>query len=393
MILFYLALSGLLCLAEGQGPYVNAPTCAKTGRSCISGEAECVGGKCQCKDPYTWGSGNFRCYKNTTHACELKNDPVVINYWKQQDQFPLPCRYLAAYLTMDMKSQSGEIIGGCDFLIYAFNSKDRGKFHVSGFDISLYLDYIPGRTREFSYRQVATAKNNVNTAASYGKIGRASPFVPDGTDDISYSDTANGIYIQKGWDNVNNRFFFTVVGCGVTVSLVPYDSGLRGSQKQVPGLSISASGENFNDIFRSICKGPSSWRDEQVPGVIVPTLSNASSLLLTAFLSRTAQNQPDDNDGQCAETSTILQSCESYRQKLAMHHCDWMFSRTHFIKCYDKTTGSKDLLKLFKMCVNSWCNNQPCTDAISAITTSGCGSVPLVPELSSFLQGSKCPAS
>ncbi|GFO43696.1 polyprotein [Plakobranchus ocellatus] len=46
-------------------------------------------------------------------------------------------------------------------------------------------------------------------AGSYGKIGTADPFVPEGSDDMTYSDTTNGVYIQRGWDNVNNRFFFT----------------------------------------------------------------------------------------------------------------------------------------------------------------------------------------
>ncbi|GFO43701.1 hypothetical protein PoB_007020600 [Plakobranchus ocellatus] len=329
----------------------------------------------------------------STYACEIKNDPTVMTFFRQREQFPYPCRYLATYLTTHLKNQSGKTIGVCEVLVYGFNSKDRGKLYVSGFDVALFIEYTPGGLREFSYRQVATAKNNVNTAASYGKIGTADPFVPDGTDDMTYSDTTKGVYIQRGWDNVNNRFFFTVVGCGVTVSLVPYDSGLRGSQKQVPGLSISALGDNFVGFIFTVCYGPPSWSHEQIPGVVVPPLTNTSSLLLSEFLSGEIQNQPDDNDGQCLEAAKILQRCKSYRRKLAMHHCDWMFSRTHFIKCYDKTTGSKDLMKLFKMCVNSWCSNQPCTDAISAITTSGCGNIPLVPELSSFLQGSKCPTS
>ncbi|GFO43721.1 hypothetical protein PoB_007022600 [Plakobranchus ocellatus] len=124
-------------------------------------------------------------------------------------------------------------------LFFAFNSKDRGKFYVSGFDVALALHYTNGPTVEFSYRQVATAKNNINTASTTGKRDAFIPFVPNGTDDVSYTDAANGVYIDKGWDNQNNRYFFTVVGCSVTITLVPYDSALRGLQKQVPGLSVS----------------------------------------------------------------------------------------------------------------------------------------------------------
>ncbi|GFO43717.1 reverse transcriptase-like protein [Plakobranchus ocellatus] len=185
-------------------------------------------------------------------------------------------------------------------------------------------------------------------ASTSGKRGASIPFVPDGKDDVSYRDTANGVYIDKGWDNQNNRYFFSVVGCNVTITLVPYDSGLRGLQKQVPGLSLS--------LLQPRC-------------------------------------EPDDNDGQCAEASRILIYCQKHRKRLAMKNCDWMFFRTHFIKCYDKTTGSKDLMKLFNMCASSWCTNRPCTNAINAIRASGCANVPSVPEMSAFLQGNYCPVS
>ncbi|GFO43727.1 hypothetical protein PoB_007023200 [Plakobranchus ocellatus] len=139
--------------------------------------------------------------------------------------------------------------------------------------------------------------------------------------------------------------------------------------------------------------GPSSLGYTSLGSVQEPGLSNSSTLLFRELIRGTDQNQPDDNDGQCAEISRILGDCHRTRYRQAMKNCDWMFSRTHFIKCYDKTTGSKDLMKLFNMCASSWCTNRPCTDAINAIRASGCANVPSVPEMSAFLQGNKCPAS
>ncbi|GFO43715.1 napsin a aspartic peptidase [Plakobranchus ocellatus] len=340
------------------------------------------------------GPWRLQVLPNSTLSCEIKNDPIVTNFDGDPAPLPYPCRYMVSDLMTIMKSQSGNDIGFCEFRVFAFNSKDRGKFYVSGFDVAMALYYNDGPTVQFSYRQVATAKNNINTASTTGKRNAFIPFVPDGTDDVSYTDAANGVYIDKGWDNQNNRYFFTVVGCSVTITLVPYDSGLRGLQKQVPGLSLSLSQPRLEHfVGTTACLGPKSLGYMSLADIQQPTLSNSSSFLLQTFTNAEEQNQPDDNDGQCAEASRILNDCQRTRKRLAMKNCDWMFSRTHFIKCYDKTTGSKDLMKLFNMCVTSWCTNRPCTNAINAIRASGCANVPSVPEMSAFLQGNKCPAS
>ncbi|GFN88300.1 hypothetical protein PoB_001480600 [Plakobranchus ocellatus] len=141
-----------------------------------------------------------------THACEIKNDPSLKSFGKEEKSFPFPCRYLATHVKTSMLSSSGNTVGSCEAWVYAFNSKAKGKLFVSGFDVGIVFNFNVGFAIEYSFRQFATADDNVNN--------------------VSIIDV----------DNVNNA-----KGCGLDIFFVPFDSALKLRQKQMPGLSVAVS--------------------------------------------------------------------------------------------------------------------------------------------------------
>ncbi|GFO34012.1 hypothetical protein PoB_006051700 [Plakobranchus ocellatus] len=176
---------------------------------------------------------------SATQFCEIKNDPSLQTYSNEADQFPFPCRYLASHVRTDLISMYGNTIGVCEARVYAFNSKSKGKFYVSGFDVGItFITYNPPNATRFSYRRFVTTANHVNTASRNGHIGQAVPFIHDGTQNITFQ-TSDGIGLTSSYQNTNNRFVFKALGCGITVSLVPYDSVLRLIQPQIPGLTVA----------------------------------------------------------------------------------------------------------------------------------------------------------
>ncbi|GFO11716.1 hypothetical protein PoB_003822100 [Plakobranchus ocellatus] len=247
MILILLAFAGLLPVVHGQGPFANAATCASTNRSCVNGEATCVGERCVCQSPFQWGHGDFRCYKKDWVGCELKNDPTLIGFNKELANFPYPCRYLVADSFTEIKSPTNDTkYGYCLTQVFAFNLKDKGKFYVAGFDVGLSIAYNSlGPVFDYSFRQTAVANNNVNTAQSLGYMDQSRPFVPGSSDNImQYMDNLHDVYVYNEYDSANNRYHFRIDGCGVDISFVPYDTGLRRAQKQVPGLSVRIANRN-----------------------------------------------------------------------------------------------------------------------------------------------------
>ncbi|GFN81830.1 hypothetical protein PoB_000833600, partial [Plakobranchus ocellatus] len=186
-----------------------------------------------------------------------------------------------------------------------------------------------------------------------GLMGQSYPFVANGTDIVQFSDSNNDVGLTIDWDEFNNRFTYKAKGCGLDIFFVPFDSALKLKQKQMPGLSVAVSELN-NPQFASndhvMCLPPPAYNGgKMLKDIEDPFLTQEQSLLLRAFKSAQPQNQPHSDGGQCSATSSVLNSCLGDRQRQAINNCDWMFSRAGFLKCYDKTPGSKHILELFKM--------------------------------------------
>ncbi|GFO26222.1 hypothetical protein PoB_005272700 [Plakobranchus ocellatus] len=359
--------------------YVSRGICGNLNRTCISGEASCVGDRCVCGPQFHWGKGEFACYPKTTVACEIKNDPSLKTFAKEEKPFPFPCRYLAADVRSALLSGNGSNIGYCEARVWAYNSKSKGKYFVSGFDlgIKMYTSLFGGfEVINYSYRLAATASNNVNSMTQFGRTGQSYPFVVGGDELIRLDFVDYNVGFRFDFDSNNNRYIVRPTGCGIDINFVPYDTTLRMSQKQVPGLSIAVSETNspqFRNQNNAMCLAPSAYGGLSLSGITAAPMTEEQALVLRAFTSSQPQNQPDSDNGQCNAVRSVLTGCQSQRQKQAMVNCYWMFAEPR--------------------CVESWCQNQPCTSAISAIQTAGCNNVENVSELTPFMAGSMCPNS
>ncbi|KAK3742190.1 hypothetical protein RRG08_056548 [Elysia crispata] len=388
-------------LAAPNDPYALNPTCGQTGRSCIQTEGKCQNGGCVCWNPwgYTWGIGDFRCYKQNQRGCEIKNDPKLTTFDRETESFPFPCRYLASHVRPQLKDRHGNVIGYCEAKVYGMNAKINGKMVVMGFDVALRLVYTQSNNIvQSSFRHYGIASNNVNNVQSYGKNGAFLPFVPDGSENIEYRDSPNGVRVDTDWDRRDNRLSYLVTGCGIKVTFVPYDKGLHLAQKQVPGLAISVD-KTYQPQWlsgdKAMCLVPKSDGGQNIRDIKEENLNRERSLLLRAFKNQPEQNLPFSTNGatnvECTTVGTILNSCPPARQRQAIRNCDWILKEPHFMKCYDNTRGSPNLLRLFRSCVTAWCRNRPCTETITAIRNSGCGAINNVPHLPGFMAGNFCP--
>ncbi|GFN86580.1 G patch domain-containing protein 1-like [Plakobranchus ocellatus] len=395
MLLFCLLCLSFLSAAVGDPPpYATRPTCGNTNRTCIAGQATCVDSKCKCGSQYQRGKGNFGCYVDTTQSCEIKNDPSLQTYSNEADQFPFPCRYLASHVRTDLISMYGNTIGICEARIYAFNSKSKGKFYVSGFDVGItFITYSPPNATSFSYRRFVTTANHVNTASSNGHIGQAVPFIHDGTQNITFQ-TSDGIGLTSSYQNTNNRFVFKNVSqqqrltvdlrrvkpanykllvfrglemrtlCCLALFVRAKISGLsalpmcfaRGPLTRIalawPPISVYPPLPNhhkrtytFSDpTFLSpdavMCLPKPAYGGQLLEDIQEPSLTVEESLLLRAFLSDQPQNQPHPDDGQCSAISSILAGCKVSSRRLGIKRCSWMLKRVPFVKCYDNTPGA-----------------------------------------------------
>ncbi|GFO11713.1 hypothetical protein PoB_003821800 [Plakobranchus ocellatus] len=141
-----------------------------------------------------------------------------------------------------------------------------------------------------------------------------------------------------------------------------------------------------------MCMAANGVGGQQLANLRIPPLDDVTGLIMKAFLSDFPQHQPEPNDNKCSEISFILKGCDPMLRAYGVKKCSWMFSSAHFLKCYDDTISARKVLNLFKMCVQSWCQFNPCTAAITAITDAGCGNLNAnVPELSDFMDGQLCP--
>ncbi|RUS84117.1 hypothetical protein EGW08_008091, partial [Elysia chlorotica] len=333
-------------------------------------------------------------------GCELKNDPQLTTYDRETVNFPFPCRYLASHVKPSLIDRHGNVIGYCEAKVYGMNAKYDGKMFVMGFDVALKIVYTQNnKIVESSYRQYGSADNNENDVVAFGKNGAWAPFVPDGTDDISYKDAPKGIQIDTHWDHRVNRFSYTVTGCGLKVTFVPYDRSLKLNQRQVPGLSVSVLNTHAPEHLSptdAVCMVPTAAGGHTLNDITLLGLSQERSVLLRAFKNQPTQNLPFPVDGssnaQCSAIGDILNNCQLARQKEAISNCDWILKNPHFMKCYDRERGSPHLISLFKSCVEAWCVNRPCTDTIDSITNKGCNAIGKVPRLASFVAGVMCPS-
>ncbi|GFS13039.1 hypothetical protein ElyMa_003127300 [Elysia marginata] len=99
----------------------------------------------------------------------------------------------------------------------------------------------------------------------------------------------------------------------------------------------------------------------------------------------------EPESSKCQVISTRLGSCQVTRRKIAAKRCDWILKDVQFSKCIESVSATEQL-DLFKICVNAWCNNRHCNEAIQRIRQSGCHQINGVPEMASFLAGAKCPS-
>ncbi|GFS13028.1 hypothetical protein ElyMa_003127000 [Elysia marginata] len=275
---------------------MGSPTCGNSGRTCIDSEATCVGNKCVCKKQLglTRGKGDFRCYPQNVHKCEIKSDPSLITFNGETSNFPFPCRYLATHVSTFMKDKAGNHIGLCETKIYGFNRRVKGKWYVYGFDATVRLDYdtVPPKSDFISsFRHYGVSSSYKNTVGKSGVSGQWDSFT-SGNGGVPYLDHVNGVKILFTWDNVNNRFVYTVEGCGIQVTHVPFDTHELLKQKQVPGLSISVHKDNepmWLSMDKVMCLAPKKSGGHLFKDIKEATLNIERSLLLRAFRSSTAQ--------------------------------------------------------------------------------------------------------
>ncbi|GFN86581.1 hypothetical protein PoB_001308700 [Plakobranchus ocellatus] len=452
MLLFHLLCLGLLSAAGAlvaPPQFATRPICPDTNRTCVAGEAVCTGGRCNCLNDFPHGKGNFRCYPEATLSCEIKNDPSLQTFSGEGEAFPFPCRYLASHVQTILLNKLGQPIGTCEARIYAFNSKSKGKIYVSGFDIGITYTFTGSpNSVPYSFRQFATTDNSLNYESSAGFIGQALPFKPDGTDSVDFHNYGTGVHQAVSYEIANNRYRFQVTSracsdwpgnfshisnqfvltlkvtslthplcsasqgnfsnipiqlvltgqapaCGIDIGFVPFDRALRLGQHQIPGLAIAISELNVptflspNDVM---CLPKVDNGGELFKDIKRPSLSIEESLVLRAFKSAQPQNQVHSDNGECTAISNTLNDCQQNRQNQGIRKCHWILRNAKFMKCYDNTPGAQRLLALYRSCVASWCNNRACTQAITNIQQSGCAFLADVPELSSFINGNRCPS-
>ncbi|GFN86577.1 hypothetical protein PoB_001308300 [Plakobranchus ocellatus] len=280
--------------------------------------------------------------------------------------------------------------------IYAFHSKSKGKVYVAGFDVGITYTYTGSQNgAAYSFRQFATTDNSLNYESAFGYFGQAYPFKPDGLHSVNLKDYDNVVYQSVSYEQANNRYRFQAANCGIDIGFVPFDRALRLGQHQIPGLAIAISELNmptFLSLDDVMCLPKVDNGGELFKDIKRPSLSIEESLVLRAFKSAQPQNQVHSDNGECTAISNTLNDCQQNRQNQGIRKCHWILRNAKFMKCYDNTPGAQRLLALYRSCVASWCNNRACTQAITNIQQSGCAFLADVPELSSFINGNRCPS-
>ncbi|GFO34010.1 hypothetical protein PoB_006051500 [Plakobranchus ocellatus] len=275
--------------------------------------------------------------------------------------------------------------------IYATNYKYKGKIFVFGFDIGITYNYTGSQDNAaYSFRQRAFAENNINFVSSSGFVGQAFPFRPFGLDSVDFHNYDTGVHQAVSHEIANNRFRFQAPACGIDIGFVPFDLVLRLGQHQMPGLAIAISEMNvptFLSLNDVMCLPKVDNGGELFKDIKRPSLSIEESLLLRAFKS----SQIHWDEDQCTAISSTLNDCQQNRQNQGIRKCHWILREAKFMKCYDKMYGAERLLALYHSCVDSWCKNRACIQAITNIKESGCAFLTDVPELTSFINGSGCP--
>ncbi|GFR77457.1 hypothetical protein ElyMa_003968700 [Elysia marginata] len=379
----------ILFLALFAVSFAQNNVCDSRGRSCIVGKAECIGGKCVCQAPNTWGDGAFNCYKPNEVAAQVLNDPVLTNFNNESLEFPFPCRYLTTHFINDMMV-GGNKIGTCEFMIYSFNAKKRGKFFLHGYDVATALRYDSGEVVKMSSRHYGVAKYGVYHFKNRAILGEFNQDGPWRDDRIRYADEANKVYVFGGRDVPNNQHIYSAEQCGLRVTFVPYDIKDRRAQPSMPGISISVN-TNYNTRWLS--------RDEVValpPGVSfadkqINQLSIEQSMFVRAFKTPFVQNQPMKDKGKCDATKKAFHKCTRPEVRKAMTNCYWILNQPRFMYCFDKSRSARNILRLFSTCIKVFCGSAKCSKVQDMIIKSGCDSVRDIPELPGFMNGDFCP--
>ncbi|RUS84120.1 hypothetical protein EGW08_008094 [Elysia chlorotica] len=365
-----------------------ADVCDKRGRSCIVGKADCSNAKCVCKAPFTWGDGAFNCYEPTTVAAEVFNDPELVNFNGERLSFPFPCRYLTTHFINDL-IVGGQKIGTCEFMIYSFNAKKRGKFYLHGYDVAVNLKYNHGSVVKMSSRHYGVAKYGIYHFKNRGVIGEFNQNGPWKDDQIRYDD-GNGVQVFGGRDEPNNQHIYVAEQCGLRITFVPYDIKDRRAQTSMPGLSIAVNTAHdtkwlSNDEVVALRPGVS-FAEKQISQLTIE-----QSMFVRAFSTPFVQNQPMKDKGKCDATKVAFGKCTRPEARQAMHGCYWMLNQPRFMYCFDKSQSARNILRLFSTCVRVYCGTATCGKVQDMILKSGCDTVRDIPELPVFMSGAMCP--
>ncbi|XP_055900883.1 uncharacterized protein LOC106059749 [Biomphalaria glabrata] len=339
--------------------YVTAQSQPCSGKYCIEGQAQCINDSCVCNNPpYTHGDGYFNCYRKSQIAAEILNDPVLNTFGNESDSLTVPCRILVVNTKLELKRYVGKPtnIGFCYVQVHSFQSRSRGKFYVSGYEVAIKLEYSYGTVKNVSSivfgPQGGVQENGTDNA-----------FLPDGpyaNDNVDYNDTANNVRITRYYDSNNDQYVFEADACGIRATLVPYDTVSGLDRVRVPGVSVAINcihHPKYFDIANSVGIIPKSSGGYTLQDIqsFYPGTTVEQALSVFAFTRNTTQTQPYVST-ECPLVKSSLLSCDSTNLPVAVNKCDFIFKSPKFVDCISGAGSSTSVpLQLYRACVDNYC--------------------------------------
>ncbi|KAH9500565.1 hypothetical protein Btru_072285 [Bulinus truncatus] len=332
--------------------------------NCVSGQAECVDNTtCACRSPpYTWGDGNFACYRHNQLAAEVKNDPVLTTFNNESVKFHDVCRYLLTSVKLELKKRGDVRIGFCYFNVHAFHRRIKGKIVVDGIEIAVKFEMGYHNVKTFSvitYGQAdhVTLGGTDNEFLENGPYGHDLVYGP-----VIYSDPSHGLYVKRFYDPDNRQYVFQVENCGFKATFVPFDpiEGIR--SRFIPGISVAISCVFYPQWLQTdkVMALPPSKNGSPTLASIAHhlQLTKEQAAVYRAFTRHVEQSQPHACSV-CSNASKVFDTCNSTELTAAFDQCFWIMSTPVFIKCISPSypnTSPRAHLSFFITCIDHYCD-------------------------------------
>nr|KAI8752404.1 hypothetical protein BgiMline_015122 [Biomphalaria glabrata] len=332
--------------------------------NCIAGQAYCqdYGSNCVCYKPYSWGRGDFACYRDNEISAEVKNDPELTTFNNDTVKFQYPCRYLLTELELQLQNAHGKEIGQCFFKVHAFHKRINGKIVVDGLEIA--AKFLVGYDHEKSLSIITYGQEGHVTLG-----GTDNHYLDNGPYDdelthgpVIYSDSDSNLHVKRYLNSHNRQYVFEVEGCGFRSTFVPFDlhDGIKSAY--IPGISVAVDCDNhpqWLNTHKVLALPPASQGGPTIGSIAHEVgLTRQQAMAYRAFTAHVEQSQPDSCQ-QCTDVADSFKKCSDHELSVAWDKCYWILDTPSFIRCISKDypdTSSESHLSYFATCIEHYCD-------------------------------------